>query len=396
MEKLLTSPTININDKDMAKDSAKNDNPFVTTGYAGAEYFCDREKETEDIIRYLTNGNNVALISPRRYGKSDLLRHCFAQKTITDNYYTFIVDIYSTKTVAEMVSKLGSAILETLKPKGKKAWEKFLAILSSVRSGISFDINGQPSWTMSVGDIHSPTATLDEIFAYLQNADRPCLVVIDEFQQITKYGDPNIEAEIRTRVQYCSNAHFVFSGSRRQLMGSIFTSPARPFYQSVTLYHLDRLPLDRYSEFCVSLFKKRGKYLDIAVVNHLYKQFDGVTYYMQRVMNELFSQTAVGATCVENDVSKAVDEIIAVSSTIYEDLMYQLPEKQSRVLMAVAKDGSAQNVTSGSFTKRHGLTSPNSVKSAIPALIDKGLLTQDKGVYKVYDLFFAIWLVKNC
>ena len=380
----------------MAKERAKIDNPFVTTGYAGAEFFCDREKETEDIIRYLTNGNNVALISPRRYGKSDLLRHCFAQKTIIDNYYTFIVDIYSTKTVAEMVGKLGSAILETLKPKGKKTWEKFLAIISSVRSGISFDINGQPSWTMSVGDIHSPTATLDEIFAYLQNADRPCLVVIDEFQQITKYGDPNIEAEIRTRVQYCSNAHFVFSGSRRQLMGTIFTSPARPFYQSVTLYHLDRLPLDRYSEFCTNLFEKRGKHLDIAVVNHLYKQFDGVTYYMQRVMNELFSQTAVGATCIKEDVSKAVDEIIAVSSTIYEDLMYQLPEKQSRVLIAVAKDGSAKNVTSGSFTKRHSLPSPNSVKSAIPALIDKGLLTQDKGVYKVYDLFFAIWLVKNC
>ena len=116
---------------------------------------------------------------------------------------------------------------------------------------------------------------------------------------------------------------------------------------------------------------------------------------MQRVMNELFSKTAVDATCVEDDVSKAVDEIIAVSSPIYEDLMYQLPEKQSRVLIAVAKDGSAENVTSGKFIKRHGLVSPNSVKSAIPALIDKGLLTQDKGAYKVYDLFFALWLVKN-
>lgn len=379
----------------MAKEKVKVDNPFVTTGYAGAEYFCDRAKETQDIIRYLTNGNNVALISPRRYGKSDLLRHCFAQKAIADHYYTFIVDIYSTKTVAEMVAKLGSAILETLKPKGKKVWEKFLTILSSVRSGISFDINGQPSWTMSVGDMHSPTATLDEIFDYLNNADRPCLVVIDEFQQITKYGDPNIEAEIRTRVQYCSNAHFVFSGSRRQLMGAIFTSPARPFYQSVTLYHLDRLPLDRYTEFCTAHFKKRGKNLDTAVVNRLYQQFDGVTYYMQRVMNELFSKTAVDATCDETDVNKAIDEIIAVSSPIYEDLMYQLPEKQSRVLIAVAKDGCAENVTSGGFTKRHGLASPNSVKSAIPALIDKGLLTQDKGVYKVYDLFFTIWLVKN-
>ena len=379
----------------MSKEKEKIDNPFVTTGYVSAEYFCDREKETQDIIRYLTNGNNVALISPRRYGKSDLLRHCFAQKTISDKYYTFIVDIYSTKTVAEMVGKLGSAILETLKSRGRKAWERFLSILSSVRSGISFDINGQPSWTMSVGDIQSPTATLDEIFNYLQNADRPCLVAIDEFQQITKYGDPNIEAEIRTHVQYCNNAHFVFSGSRRHLMGAIFTSPARPFYQSVTLYHLDRLPLEKYAEFCVSHFKRQGKKLDDNVVSRLYSEFDGVTYYMQRVMNELFSKTSADATCVEADVSKAVDEIIAVSSIIYEDLMYQLPDKQSRVLIAVAKDGCAENVTSGKFVKRHGLVSPNSVKSAIPALIDKGLLTQDKGTYKVYDLFFALWLVKN-
>ena len=65
------------------------------------------------------------------------------------------------------------------------------------------------------------------------------------------------------------------------------------------------------------------------------------------------------------------------------------------MLIAVAKDGCAKNVTSGSFAKKHGLTSPNSVKSAIPVLVDKGLLTQDKGVYKVYDLFFAIWLIRN-
>ena len=54
-------------------------NPFVTNGYAGEEYFCDREKETEALVSLLTNGNNVALISQRRYGKTDLIRHCFAQ-----------------------------------------------------------------------------------------------------------------------------------------------------------------------------------------------------------------------------------------------------------------------------------------------------------------------------
>ena len=122
----------------MTKEKVKIDNPFVTTGYAGAEYFCDREKETADIIRYLTNGNNVALISPRRYGKSDLLRHCFAQKVIADNYYTFIVDIYSTKTVAEMVAKQSGipysiSNLKTL-AHGQYLMNRFICV-----SGISAD-----------------------------------------------------------------------------------------------------------------------------------------------------------------------------------------------------------------------------------------------------------------
>jgi AAA+ ATPase superfamily predicted ATPase len=379
----------------MKKVESMVGNPFVTTGYAGAEFFCDREKETEDIIRLLTNGNNVALISPRRLGKTDLLRHCFGQDAIKDHYYTFIVDIYSTKSVAEMVSKMGSVILETLKSRGKKAWEGFLSVLASVRSEISFDMNGLPSWTMSVGDMETPDTTLGEIFSYLNNADRPCIVAIDEFQQITKYADENIEAALRTHVQYCNNANFVFSGSRQHMMGAMFTSPARPFYQSVTIYALKRLPLDKYVSFCKRLFESRNRHLADGVVEQLYTRFDGITYYIQRVMNELFSLTPPNGICSSDAIEGAVQNIIDVSSPIYEDLLYQLPEKQSRVLVAIGKEHRAEGITSGKFVKKHGLLSPNSVKSAVPALIDKGLLTMDKGVYQVYDKFFNIWLEKN-
>ena len=164
-------------------------NPFVTNGYAGAEYFCDREKETGDIVSFLTNGNNIALISPRRYGKTDLIRHCFEQKEIKDHYYTFIIDIYSTKSLSEMVNKMGKTILEVLKPKGKRHWESFLNVVHSLRAGITYDALGQPAWNVSVGDIVNPNNTLDEIFRYLQQADKHCLVAIDEFQQILKYSD---------------------------------------------------------------------------------------------------------------------------------------------------------------------------------------------------------------
>ena len=376
----------------MAKEKIRIDNPFVTTGYAGADYFCDREKETADIIRFLTNGNNVALISPRRYGKSDLLRQCFAQKSIADNYYTFIVDIYSTKSVAEMVGKLGSAILEALKPRGKKAWEKFLAILSSVRSGISFDINGQPSWTMSIGDIHSPAATLDEIFAYLQNADRPCLVVIDEFQQITKYGDPNIEAEIRTRVQYCTNAHFVFSGSRRQLMGAIFTSPARPFYQSVSMMFLKPVALLEYESFAKGHFEKAGKQIADDVVKAIYDRFDGTTWYLQKVLNQLF---ATRDSVVVSDVDKAVEQIINQNEEAYQDILYQLTARQRDLLVAVSREGKARQITGSAFVKRHHLSSASSVQKSAQALTEKQLLTHQQGIYEVYDKFMSEWLQKS-
>ena len=204
-------------------------NPFVTTGYAGPEYFCDRVEETRALTELLCNGNNVALMSPRRYGKTDLIRHCFAQQEIAGQYYTFIIDIYSTKSLPEMTERMGKALLDALKPKGRKAWERFVDVLGSLKGGIRYDAAGVPAWTLQVGDIRNPATTLDEIFSYLRNAEKPCLVAIDEFQQIDKYGDRNVEATLRTYMQYCPNAHFVFSGSQRDMMGAIFTSSARPF-----------------------------------------------------------------------------------------------------------------------------------------------------------------------
>ena len=99
-------------------------------------------------------------------------------------------------------------------------------------------MNGQPTWGIGLGAITNPSATLDEIFSYLNNAGKPCLIAIDEFQQITKYADdPNIEAALRTHIQRCSNAHFVFSGSHRHLMGAMFTSPGTSI---LLISHIDK------------------------------------------------------------------------------------------------------------------------------------------------------------
>lgn len=367
-------------------------NQFITSGYAGPQYFYGREQETQDLLDMLQNGNNLALISPRRLGKTDLLRHCFSQPQIQQRYYTFIIDIYSTNSMAEMAARMGKTVLEVLKAKGRKAWESFLNIVTSIKASISFDSMGAPSWNIGIGDITNPTATLDEIFRYLQQADRRCLVAIDEFQQILKYGDQQVEAALRTHIQYCSNAQFVFSGSQRHLMGSIFTSPARPFYQSVTIINLEPIHLDKYIKFCQRQFGLENKTIDTQVIERVYRMFDGITFYMQKVMNILYMRTPHQRHCSLEDLQPAIDFIIDFSANTYEDLMYQLPEKQHLVLSAISHEGSARQITSGSFAKKYGLNSASSVNSAVKALLDKDLVTQHRGAYQVYDKFLALWL----
>ena len=373
----------------------KLNNPFVTNGYAGAEYFCDREVETKQITELLTNENNIALISPRRIGKTELIHHCFAQPEIKDKYYTFVIDIYSTNSVSDLVNMFGKAIIDELRPLGRKVWEKFINIVSSIRSAISFDINGQPSWGLGIGEIKNPEVTLDEIFAYLNNADKPCLVAIDEFQQIINYGDKRMEALLRTYVQRSVNAHFIFSGSHRHLMGEIFTSPARPFYQSVVLMNLKPLSLDKYREFAIDKFEERGKTLDPQVADEVYSRFDGITSYMQRIMNVLFLKTQEGSTCTTAMIDDAIDYNIDIASDTYEAMLRQMPEKQRAVFIAISAEGTAKNVRSGAFAKKYHLPSPSSVNSAIKGLLDKDFITQSGDAYVVYDKFFDLWIQRN-
>ena len=106
-------------------------------------------------------------------------------------------------------------------------------------------------------------------------------------------------------------------------------------------------------------------------------------------------RTAEGAHCGIDDLQPAIDYIIDFTQSTYEDLMYQLPEKQSIVLKAIADEGKAQQITSGSFVKKHSITSPSAVKSAVNALLDKDLITQNKGTYQVYDKFLELWLKRQ-
>ncbi|MBP3252584.1 MAG: ATPase [Prevotella sp.] len=370
-------------------------NPFILYGYESEKYFCDRVQETAELKRLLTNGNNVALIAPRRVGKTGLVENLFHQRDIQHRYYTFLIDIYATKSMEEMVMAMGSAMLVSLRPRGAKVMQRFVSFLSSLRTGIAFDAMGNPSWNVELGDIRQPRTTLDEIFGYINAADKPCIVAIDEFQAVAGYHDQQAEAVLRTYIQHCRNAQFVFSGSQRTMMGEIFLSPSRPFYQSTSMMNIGNIPLEKYTQFAQKHFKEADKSITAGTIAEAYLRFEGITWYMQRVMNELFSLTPPQGECTADMLEPAVDTILRANEFTYQSMIFQLPPKQKELMVAIAKEGKAQNLTSSAFIRKYRLTSSSSVQSAIKGLLEKNFVTSALGIYELYDKFFALWLLRQ-
>lgn len=367
-------------------------NPFLTFGYSGPDYFCDRKEETKRLTSLLTNGNHVALISPRRMGKTGLIKHCFSQTQLQKDYNIFIVDIFATKSQAEFTYKMGQSILSVLKSKGRKSWERFIQTVASLRTGISLDAFGQPSWNIEIGDIQTPQITLDEIFQYLSEADKPCLIAIDEFQSITDYPEKNVEAQLRTYIQDCNNAWFVFSGSKRHMMGEIFSSPARPFYQSASTMSLKPIPLEAYALFIKHHFESNGLSINEDAIEYLYKTFEGTTWYIQKICNEVFAAADDGRPCSISDVDTAINYVTEEKEDTFLDMMSRLTLKQKSLLTALARAGRNVRPTSEEFIKKYRLGTASTIQRSLSALQDKDIVTNEDGKFFIYDYFLSNWL----
>lgn len=368
-------------------------NPFIVGKYVSDKYFCDRSEETAFLRKQIQNGRDVALISPRRIGKSGLIQHFFNQSDIKEQYYVFFIDIYATTSLAEFVYTLGKEIYAQLKPQSTLWKEKFFQIISSFRIGFKLDsMTGEPSFDLGLGDIQAPQTSLDEIFAYIEEADKPCIIAIDEFQQISEYAEKNVEALLRTKIQMCHHAQFIFSGSKRHVMSNMFNTPSKPFYQSTISMGLEPIPILTYISFATDLFEERDKHIDKEVIEAIWTQYDGYTWFVQMMMNELYALTPSGKTCTAMMIDEARRNVIMSQEQSYKDMMANLPPKQKIVLQAIAREGIAQNITSAKFIKKYNLNSASSVQSAVKMLLKNDIVTQTNNEYKIYNFFFSEWL----
>lgn len=368
-------------------------NPFIVAGAIPPQYFCDRTEDSNKIISRITNGHNIVLMAQRRMGKTGLIKHCFASPDISNRYNTFFIDILPTSSLREFVYLLGKEVIGKLLPVNKKIARSIGLILKSLSGKFGFDPHtGLPTFNIELADIHNPAHTLEEIFNCLRESTIPCIVAIDEFQQIARYPESNIEALLRSHIQSISNCNFIFSGSERSILDEMFVNSARPFYNSTDIIELNSIPLPTYTSFAMRLFNERGKSVSEDAIAFVYDLFKGNTYLLQRIFNQAFAMTPDNSACERETCTAAIDVIIEESTFRFQQTLSTLPGKQKPLLYAIAAEKNATAITSGAFVRRHDLNSPSSVQSAIKGLTEKGLVTSHNGAYSLSDPFFGIWI----
>ena len=313
------------------------ENPFYITGIIPEPYFCDREKETQWIMRTLGNKAHILLTSPRRMGKTQLIRHVFEQPSIKENYFTFYSDIYATTSLHELVLFLSKEIYSVLVPKGKSVLDKFLAGLHSLAGSFGYDpVSNTPTFNIKLGDIHAPELTLEEIFSYLEQADKPCIFAIDEFQQIANYPEKNVEALLRTHIQKLNNCLFIYAGSNRHVLENMFNSAAQPFYNSAEQIYLDSISKDVYTSFTEEQFTNANRNISPEAAALAYDLFEGHTYYVHNVLHNAFAYIDSDKAIDESDIYKILGDILEEKGRSFASVMNQLNYQQKETLIETA------------------------------------------------------------
>mgnify|MGYP002624523665 FL=1 len=366
-------------------------NPFVYQGYVGPDYFCDRVVETEQLCSDLQNGRNVTLIAPRKIGKTGLIKNTFFKLKKENKEALFLyMDIFSTRNQHDFVTMFGNAVCESLMSHGQQLKRRALQLMGAWRPVFSLDpLTGAPTVSVTI-EASQTSMSLKSIFDFLGSLKQEVYIAFDEFQQITIYPEQGTEALLRSYIQFAPNIHFIFSGSRMHLMSEMFGSPGRPFFQSTQFLSLKPLYEEVYYDFARGFFNKRKGELDRDVFQQLYQRFEGYTWYVQSVLNQLYENTSV-VRSVEQ-LNEAIVMVLAGKEPQYETLLQFLTDNQRRLLLAIAHEDVVSQPTGKAFIQKYRLGSASSIRSTMEVLQDRDLIYRTSQGLIVYDRFLSLWL----
>ena len=378
------------------------ENPFVYGEVVPATAFVDRIDELRRLTADLAAAQKVFLISPRRYGKSSLIRRTLAT---LDRRGALCVEV----TVSSYSSYLAflegyarAVLTAATRWERAMAWVREALGASRPELRLEADGTGSPTLALSFPAVRGPrdlSRVATEVFqlpARLSDARRrPVVVALDEFQAINAFNGGSVEESLRAAVQHQRRVGYVFAGSEPSLMERML-GPKRPFYKAGPVMRLDRIPADQFARFIESRFVRTGIRADPGFGSAVVDLAGQLPYDVQRLAHEVWDDArALGWRRVGLEhLHQTLKRLLAEQSVVFEAAWQRLTLPQRAALRAVViEDG--RELLSADVRARHRLGGPSSVQAALAALARQDLVTRDGSRYAVVDSLMREWVVRR-
>ncbi|NLT21677.1 MAG: ATP-binding protein [Syntrophorhabdus sp.] len=371
-------------------------NPFYATELPVTAPFCDREKELKELESHAVNRADVVLYSPRRYGKTSLVRRVQSRLT-GKGAITIYIDFFGVDSVETAAQKLAGALYSHY-AREMSLLTKVSRVLSSWRPVITVRPDPDPGFIITAEPLVRSRGTdlleetLSQFGKFTEGHEEGFHVVFDEFQEITQLPDSlKIEGAMRSHIQGHSNVSYFFVGSRRRILMDIFNLSKRPFYKSAINYELGPLPKAEAVQFVMERFRTDGKTCPEDIAARIYDLVGGYPYYIQKIPYAIRELTE-GGTITREDLAKGIEEVHGEQKPVYESYLQTIAPMQIRLLTAIAKEPTASPYSTEYMT-RHNLGSIGGVQGALGKLTGLDYIEKDaQGTFRIVDPLFSLWL----
>lgn len=368
---------------------------FVFGVSVEGDNFTDRTQETKRIRSNFENGVNTILISPRRIGKTSLVKKVCTSIT-ESSIKTIYMDIYDCRNEYDFYTRFATSVLQGTSSRIEHALESAKEFLGRLAPAISVSPDPSHEFSISLGikpkNIEPETIlSLPEKIARKKRAH--IVICIDEFQQIGEFPDSlTVQKRLRGSWQHQQSTSYCLFGSKKHMMENIFQSRRMPFYMFGDTFYLKPIPTGEWIPFIQSRFASKGKFITAELAEKICSTVDNHSSYVQQLAWNVLLQTDSNAT--EQNLKDAVEELLNQCSSLFTQQTESLSSYQMNFLKAVCS-GIHSGFGHKEVTDRFDLGSKSNIARIQKSLTDKELIDKIDGRTVIADPVLRLWLTSQ-
>lgn len=364
---------------------------FVYGKSVEGDNFTDRIDETRRLKMNFESGMNSIIISPRRIGKTSLVKH--VMECVDDERVKVVfMDIYKCRTEYDFLEMFASTIISSCTTKTEQAIELAKEMLLSINPKVSFGW-GKASVSLSLG-INRKSNSPEEILSLPERLavkmGKHIVVCIDEFQQIGEMQDSlDIQKRLRSVWQHQQHASYCLFGSKRHLMLNLFQNKQMPFYQFGDMLFINRIPTEMWVPFICERFKSAGKSISETYAERICQTVENYSSYVQQMSWNVLTSTEKDVD--DESFEQGVEITMEQTSPLFVEQTASLTTFQMNLLRAIC-NGYHSDFSTTEVTDQFPLGTRNNVPRILHALIERELIEmRNDGSYDISDPMFKMW-----